>query len=411
MIFSLSAAGLMWLKVTADSPEVLWLGVYGFTAITYLLAKLLAAFRYRPYNTTAPALTAAVVVPAYNEDPVMLRRCLDSILNQTRPFDEIYIIDDGSASVTCAELATDMLRGHPGAHVHRFVDNRGKRAAQGWAFRRLTSDIVVTVDSDTVLDRDCLAEGLRPLADPAIQAVCGNVRVLNDKQNLLTRLIDLRYSNAFLYERAAYTVADSMLCATGVLTFWRSAVIAKNLDDYLSQRFLGIEVSYGDDRRLTNYALQQGRVVFQETARAKTLAPTRLSHFLRQQVRWNKSFFRETLYALRTLPRNRPVWWFAVGELSLWMFFSAAMLAALAIRPWLTGQFAVFYYLGFLTLMAYARSAKHRTSRFTTFLLAPAYALLHIVMLTPIRLYSLATLRDGTWGTRRGGIEVLAVET
>jgi hypothetical protein len=56
------------------------------------------------------------------------------------------------------------------------------------------------------------------------------------------------------------------------------------MPDFLSQTFLGVPAIFGDDRRLTNYVLLQGKVVFQETAVAWTAVPQRLGHFARQQT-------------------------------------------------------------------------------------------------------------------------------
>lgn len=406
MTFAVAAVGVIWISHAAGPGAAFVIGAYGITAITYLLGKLLAAFRYRTYSGEKPAVTVAVVVPVYNEDPEMLARCLASIGNQTFEPAEVYVIDDGSTDTRTLETAKKALHQTKGVFLKRFDTNGGKRHAQAWAFRRTRADIVMTVDSDSVLDPECIAEGIKPFAESDITAVCGNVRALNRNRNLLTRLLDLRYTNSFIYERAAYSTVDSVLCVTGACAFYRRTVIEDNLDDYLTQTFLGVEVSYGDDRRLTNYALGRGRVVFQDSAKTETLAPERLGHFLRQQSRWNKSFFRETIYAIWNLPRKRPVWWLAVGELSLWFFFSAALLSALVVRPVITGQLLGYYYAGFLVLMAYARSARHATRQLSVFLLAPIYALLHIVLLTPLRAWSLLTIRDATWGTRRTGIEV-----
>lgn len=297
-MFLAASGGIVWISWSADPGAPLVIGVYGIVALSYLFIKLLAAFRYRHFGGATPQLSVAVVVPVYNEDPVMLAKCLLSIVNQTVAPKEIFVIDDGSADARGLAVAQRALEGIEGIHLKRFHGNRGKRQAQGWAFRRTQADVVLTVDSDTILDRRCIESGLKPFGQADVMAVCGNVRVLNRDRNLLTRLLDLRYTNAFVYERAAYSTFDSVLCATGVCTFYRRELIDENLDDYLTQTFLGVEVSYGDDRRLTNYALAKGRVVFQDTAMAATLAPERLDHFLRQQTRWNKSFFRETLYAI-----------------------------------------------------------------------------------------------------------------
>ena len=409
LVFGTSVGGLVWLAATTQRSAAAFLGTYGVAAITYLLLKMVAAFEYRTYRGPVPDFTVAVVVPAYNEDPVMLAKCLRSLARQTRPAQEIFVIDDGSADERILLVAKRALEGFDGTvRLHRLPENRGKRHAQHWAFTRTDADIILTVDSDTIFDANCIQEGLRPFRDSTIQAVCGNVRVLNDRVNLLTRLLALRYTNAFVYERAAYSKVDSMLCATGVCTFWRSEIIFDNLDDYIHQTFLGVEVSYGDDRRLTNYALARGRVVLQDSAICHTLAPERMTHFLKQQARWNKSFFRETIYAIRQLPKRRMVWWFAVGELALWLFFSGSLISTTIIEPLVTGRLFALYYIGFMILMSYARSARHATHRFAVFLLAPIYALLHVLLLTPVRVWSLLTLRNGAWGTRDSGIEVTA---
>jgi hyaluronan synthase len=329
------------------------------------------------------------------------------VLRQTHHPDEIYVVDDGSSNPACLQVAEALLRSEPGAMVHRLARNQGKRHAQGWAMRRASADVIVTIDSDTVLEPNAIEEGLKPFADDRVQAVTGYVRALNHRKNLLTKLIALRYANVFLYERTAYSVLGSVVCCCGSLSLVRSQVVLDNLDDYVNQTFLGRNVMYGDDRRLTNYALVRGKVAIQTTAVASTMVPERLSHFARQQIRWAKSFFRETLWALNHFHMNRWIWWLSLAELAAWLF-SSVMLALLVVSPSVllnvpqAGRF-----MALLLGMAYVRSVRYLGSekesgwyQFSVFLLAPLYALLHLLMLVPLRFYSLATLRDGGWGTR-----------
>lgn len=382
---------------------------YGILALGYLASKLGLSLFYRRATDPPPPVSVAVVVPFYNEDPLALRACLESVLAQTRRPDRIYVIDDGSSTQAGLAVAhrTMVAAGCQTAVLHRLKENRGKRHAQAWAFERLTEDIVVTIDSDTVLEADAIAEGLRAFADPDVQAVTGNVLALNEGANTLTRLTSLRYANAFLWERAAYSAVGSVLCCCGSLSLFRTTLIKDHLEDYVSQTFLGVPVSYGDDRRLTNYALQRGRVHFQDTAVASTAVPERFHHYTRQQTRWNKSFFRESLWALRSFRPWTRVWLLTFGEFVLWFAFTFSLVAALVVLPILRADLPSPWYLALLVLMAYARSVRYVGSQRTSlrrqlaiFAMAPLYGLLHITVLTPIRFKALFTLRDGSWGTR-----------
>ena len=385
--------------------------VIGLFSLTYLGVKMYLSTKYSSFDNEAPGdLQAAVVVPVYNEDPVALKAALESIIKQSRRVDEIWVIDDHSKDTECFELAQQLLAGREGAHVIRAEKNGGKRHAQSHAFTQSQADVFITVDSDTILDSDAVKEGLRPFGiDSNIQAVTGNVRVLNWDENILTRLSSLRYANSFLWERAAYSsFGGNVLCACGALSFWRGDLVRKNLDDYLTQKFLGVEVPYGDDRRLTNYALSEGKVVLQDTALGYTAVPQRWSHYLRQQTRWNKSFFRETLWTLKNLRHRRGAWTLAAAEVSLW----AAAFSLLTFRYGLDivkmeAEFPMDL-LWFGAMMSYARSVRFlgsqdvgRKEQWITFALAPLYWVMTFTILVPLRFISIMTMKSGSWGTRK----------
>ena len=97
----------------------------------------------------------------------------------------------------------------------------------------------------------------------------------------------------------------------------------------------------------------------------------------------------------------------SLAELTAWLLTSI-MLVALVLYPAVGGGWpGAPRVLAVLVLMAYARSVRYLRAEPNTgwyqlfvFLLAPLYAVLHLLMLVPLRYYSLATLRDGGWGTR-----------
>ena len=66
--------------------------------------------------------------------------------------------------------------------------------------------------------------------------------------------------------------------------------------------------TFGDDRALTNRVLRPHRVVYQSTARGRDgRARARLRVFFRQQLRWKKSWLRESLYVVRYFWRKNPL--------------------------------------------------------------------------------------------------------
>jgi hyaluronan synthase len=391
--------------------------IYGIAVSVLLGAKLLLSLLPPPRWEPAPeGKRVCVVVPIFNEDPEILARCLASIDAQTYQPTHVRIIDDGSSAPEAHNYAIQWAMDRANARVI-FQHNAGKREAMGQAFRELGEqvDLFVCVDSDTVLEPEAIREGLAPFSDPRTAAVTGTVVALNQDRGLLPGLLDLRYVNAFLYERAAYSRLGSVLCVCGSLAIWRADIVRAHLDDFLGQQFLGEPCSYGDDRHLTNLSLLHGRVVLAHKAIARTAVPEKGGHLIRQQVRWGRSFFRESLWALRNLGPKRAAWWLSALESVSWAGFTVGMMLSLFVLPAISGQAHWLDYLGWVFLAGYGRSVHVFSVRRTSwarwrqaaiFLLAPAYGMIHVLVLLPLRLYSLATLRATSWGTRSGGVEV-----
>lgn len=91
-------------------------------------------------------LVISVVVPSYN-DAVMLEQCLDALGKQTRPADEIVVVDNCSTDATVdvaraagARVVSESLRGIPGATAAGFD------AAVGDVLGRLDADSIPPVD-------------------------------------------------------------------------------------------------------------------------------------------------------------------------------------------------------------------------------------------------------------------------
>ncbi len=112
-------------------------------------------YPYPEKGITVP--TVAVIVTTYN-DPQFLREAVESVLAQTRPADEVLVVDDGSErspeTILSAFPQVSLLRKH----------NGGVSNARNYGLGRAKSDYVAFLDADDRLDPQALENGLRCFA-------------------------------------------------------------------------------------------------------------------------------------------------------------------------------------------------------------------------------------------------------
>jgi hyaluronan synthase len=382
-----------------------YLVAYGILALSHIGVQMLFGhldYRRQKRLSIDPDWTPSVtvLVPVYNEEIGVLDACLGSIERQNYPDLQVLVVDDGSANRD--QLLQILDQFSDGRFRVLLKTNGGKRRSQHALLAAAEGDIAVTVDSDTVLEDGALRAIVQRFADPNVGAVTGQVGVTNRKENLLTRLIGYRYWSAFNQERAAQSLFKVVMCCSGPFSAYRKKLLNELKDEYVEQRFLGHACTFGDDRHLTNLVLRHGyQVVYDNRACANTQAPSTLPRYLRQQTRWNKSFYREMLVTARFAHRRHP--------------YMAADLLCQALLPFMlvTALFTVFYQAAFLDIsllweyglviagIALLRSAYGMLrTRDPGFLLFVVYGFLHLFLLIPVRFYALATLNRTEWGTR-----------
>jgi hyaluronan synthase len=352
-------------------------------------------------------LSVAIIIPCYNEDDEDLEKCVRSALDQDylSPF-QVILVDDGSKNKSAINIIKQKFTDHPRLVIHEFPTNKGKRHAQKYGFDLVgdSVDIVITIDSDTILARDSVFFIVQPFADPSVGAATGDVRAI--KNNLLSRLIDARYWTAFHQERSAQSLFGTVLCCSGPLAAYRNTLIQQVKEAYVSERFFGTICTYGDDRHLTNLILEKGYTVkFERKAKAVTQVPQRLTAWLRQQTRWNRSFYREMFWTMnRIILRRRSCNMYMMYDLCMQAVLPMLLLLSLLFvgyRSIIESPVYLFGYLMILIGIAVLRgSYAFLRTRDRVFFLFPLYAFCHIFLLIPVRVYALCTLKTTKWGTR-----------
>jgi hyaluronan synthase len=215
-------------------PSILWV-IMGLMMLT---VRTLLWFSYRPRASesmhTAPALT--VVIPAYNEG-AMVEQSIESVAAAHYPHDrlEILVVDDGSTDDTWEYIQRAALR-HP--HIVtavRLDKNQGKRVALATGFRRARGSVLVTIDSDSVIEPGALLAMAGPFRDPRIGAVAGKVAAYNRDSGWLPRMLHVRYILSFDFQRSVQSTFRTVYCCPGALAAYRTSVVREVLDTWLNQ--------------------------------------------------------------------------------------------------------------------------------------------------------------------------------
>ncbi len=291
----LRAAGTeSWARVIIR-PSLLW----AMMGSLLLVFRTVLWFLYRPFASArledAPSMT--VIIPAYNEG-AMVRQSIDSVVSARYPHDrlEILAVDDGSTDDTWDYIRAAASQ-HPGlVTAVRFRQNRGKRAALEAGFRRARGKIVVTIDSDSVIEPGALLAMAGPFRDSRIGAVAGKVVVYNRSQGLIPKMLQVRFILSFDFLRAIQSGYRTVYCCPGALSGYRVAVVRQVLDAWVDQTFMHTPCTYGEDRALTNFILERGfDAVYQRSAVVRTVVPWTYQKLCRMYLRWDRSYVREEI--------------------------------------------------------------------------------------------------------------------
>lgn len=267
---------------------------------------------YRPAKASGRMLknwpSVSVIMPAFNEER-SVARAIEAVLSSEYPEDslELICINDGSTDGTL-EIMKIMKAAYPGRI--KIVDtgkNVGKKKAIARGLKEAAGEIVVLTDADSEVHKQAIKNLLMPLVlDKKVGAVAGKVLVLNEKRNLLTRMLAAQYTVSFDFGRAYQSVYGGVLCCPGALSAFRRSVLDGVRKTWLRQKFLKVECRHGEDRALTSLVLKKGfQVKYQSNALVYTRVPEKLSKINQMYLRWTRGYVRETWFLIKYFWRSR----------------------------------------------------------------------------------------------------------
>ena len=389
-----------------------WLYLYSIIAAVFLLTRYLFAAFYRPVPID-PKFTPGVmiIIPCFNEE-TWIRRTIISCINQDYPVDklEVIVIDDHSTDKsvekikeTIAELSEKEARYDVKDRLSYFVQpkNAGKREAMAVGAKLAKHDLVVFVDSDSFLNPFAIYNIVQPFKDKDMGGVSGRTDVANTYTNGLTKMQAVRYYISFRIMKAAEAYFDAVTCLSGPLSCYRKDLVMENMDAWLNQTFLGQKATFGDDRSMTNFILRKHRTSYQDTAICATIVPNDYEVFLRQQMRWKRSWLRESINAGRFMWKKEPFMalFFYMGVL-VPIVAPAIVLYNLVYVPLIHRVFPYTFILGMILMSLMMSLTQKVLRKSTTWLYGIWFCLYYEAVLLWQMPIAWVTFWKSNWGTR-----------
>jgi peptidoglycan-N-acetylglucosamine deacetylase len=246
----------------------------------------------------------AVLIPAYNEEKVIIRTIRSVMMSNYKNL-RIVVIDDGSSDNTYraardaypADIANGRL-------TVLTKPNGGKADALNFGLEHIDEEIYVGIDADGVVAHDAVTNLVCHFANPKIGAVAGNAKVGN-RVNLWTRWQALEYITSQNFERRALDLFDVVIVVPGAIGAWRTAAVKAGGGYHTN--------TVAEDADLTMNLLEQGySVIYEDRALAFTEAPENVNGLMRQRFRWSFGILQAVYKHLGAVRTRRAMGWFAL---------------------------------------------------------------------------------------------------
>lgn len=373
--------------------------------IAYLFIK------YKPVESVSDSElpTCTIIVPAYNEGKLVYET-LKSIASSNYPKEkmEIMAIDDGSRDDTWFWINKANSDLNNILTVYQQPVNKGKRHALHRGFTTGTGEIFITIDSDSVVEKNTVRNMASPfVVNKNCGGAAGNVKVLNKNHGIIPKMLNVSFVFSFEFIRSAQSSLGFVLCTPGALSAYRREAVLHCLNDWIEQKFLGQSATIGEDRAMTNLILKQGYdVQFQKNANVLTNTPTGFKTLHKMFTRWGRSNVRETLMmtrfvfgnfreknkaGARFIFLNQWIRLLLVYPMTILMLYFLLTHPLLYLSSALTGTFI----FSSIQMLFYTKRYN-----FADALWAYPYSVFYLFALFWIFPFAIATVKNGGWLTR-----------
>ncbi len=377
--------------------------LYSLAVGSYLISRFLFAAFYRP---PAPRRgeppPVSIIFPVFNEEHYIERTLVQALeVDYPREKLQVIAVNDGSRDDTFRTMQRVQQR-YPELVLVNLERSMGKRGALAAGAQLATGEILVLSDSDSFFQPDAIRRVVDGFVDPKVGAVTGQCDVENAWTNTLTKMQAVRYYISFRVMKAAESVFDAVTCLSGPFAAYRRDIFMSVVEPWLNQTWMGLPATFGDDRSLTNFVLKRGfRVIYDARARCTTIVPETYRDFLLQQIRWKRSWFRESLRACAFMWK-----WPPLASLSFYLGVLLpiagpfVVFRALVYVPLYERGTPLMYMLGILLMSCLMSSVYLFARRSRLWFYGIPFCFFYMFVLVWQLPWAMLTFAHGRWGTR-----------
>ena len=289
--------------------------------------------RKEPLYDAPPLLTeypfVSILVPCFNEG-ANAYETIGALLELNYPNYDIILINDGSSDDT-GVIIDEIAAKHTNVKAIQLSSNQGKAMALTVGTMMTSSEYLVCIDGDAVLDRNCIIWMMRHfLSGPRVGTVTGNPRIRN-RSTLLGKLQVGEFSAVIGLIKRAQRVYGRVFTVSGVVAAFRKSALHQV--GYWSTNMVteDIDISW---KMQTHYY----DVRYEPNALCWILMPETLKGLWKQRVRWAQGGA-EVLFKFKDIfsdVKKRRMWPIYT-ELVVSIFWAYLMCAIFIL--WVIGQF------------------------------------------------------------------------
>jgi poly-beta-1,6-N-acetyl-D-glucosamine synthase len=168
----------------------------------------------------------SLLIPAFNEEQT-IEETIRYASKLNYPNYEIIVINDGSKDRTI-EILNSIVDSYPKLRIVNVVSNKGKANALKQGVLASKGEIIATIDSDAILDKDALKYVIPHFITPnngeRVGAVTGNPRIRN-RTNLLSKIQLVEYASIIGLIKRTQRVLGKVMTVSGVFVVFRKKAL------------------------------------------------------------------------------------------------------------------------------------------------------------------------------------------